>query len=520
MGAEHAVWRNDPRGFTECVLGQGLWSKQRAILDSVGRNKRTAVPSCFGVGKTLAAAAATCHHVCVYPPGTALAITTATRFRQVKRQMWPEIRKLANRAGLPGQVDTTQWKMTTGAGVETVVAYGFSAPPNDEAATHGIHAPHILLVVDEAGGIGKPLGRGMRGILAGEGAKGVFIGNPATDDEDTWFENLCDSADVSLVRIGVPDTPHWTGERTPRCYACPPTVRPHPVATHLVDKEWERGVVLDYGKDSPYYQSKALGRFPKGGADRAIPSTWLEEAADLGVQGNGLPNISRDLLGNYYAWQPAPGSWIRLGVDVASDGGDELAISRCEGDVARVRKYRAGADNYNSVNVAGYILEEIREAEQLRQLLGTSYPVRVKIDAIGVGWGVCGILETWAAEGVHNAEIVRVIVSEKPHPRNAADDSTLRPKIKRDEMWLAMRALLQPDEDGQQGIALDIDDHTRAQLASPKSSTNATTGMTTIESKKSLKGRGLRSPDRGESVLLSVYEPLPLRRRDRIIAGA
>jgi hypothetical protein len=35
----------------------------------------------------------------------------------------------------------------------TVVAYGFRPADNNEAAVQGIHAPHLLIVVDEAGGI-------------------------------------------------------------------------------------------------------------------------------------------------------------------------------------------------------------------------------------------------------------------------------------------------------------------------------------------------------------------------------
>ncbi|MDI3409267.1 hypothetical protein [Streptomyces cavernicola] len=37
-------------------------------------------------------------------------------------------------------------------------------------------------------------------------------------------------------------------------------------------------------------------------------------------------------------------------------------------------------------------------------------------------------------------------------------------------------------------------------------------GYTQIESKKSMKARGMNSPDRAEAVLLALYEPEPLQK--------
>ena len=100
------------------------------------------------------------------------------------------------------------------------------------------------------------------------------------------------------------------------------------------------------------------------------------------------------------------------------------------------------------------MLEQIRRAEALRERLrveGVEPPrVRVKVDGIGVGWGVASTLKAWADEGVHGAEVVAVVVSEDTG-REVPESATLRPYRKRDEMWLAMRSLLQPGpghEDG------------------------------------------------------------------------
>jgi hypothetical protein len=90
------------------------------------------------------------------------------------------------------------------------------------------------------------------------------------------------------------------------------------------------------------------------------------------------------------------GAWVRLGVDVAADGGDEFAIYRVGGDMVHHRHHSSGAVNANAVDVAERVLEEINRAEKLAAALGSKAAVRVKVDTIGVGWGVVGMLQRWA----------------------------------------------------------------------------------------------------------------------------
>ncbi|MFD7288490.1 hypothetical protein [Streptomyces sp. NPDC059863] len=87
------------------------------------------------------------------------------------------------------------------------------------------------------------------------------------------------------------------------------------------------------------------------------------------------------------------------------------------------------------------------------------------------------------------AQIVGVMVSESP----SQDDpgAVMRPWRKRDEMWPAIRSLLQPDPSWGRGrLRLHVD---------KKAAT-----------KKAMRARGMKSPDRAEAVLLALYEPEPL----------
>lgn len=473
-------WRryvNDPVGFVERGLNESVWSKQQEILRSIRDNKRTAVPACHAPGKSHIAARAVAWWGSVHEPGTALAITTATTFRQVRAVLWPHIRRVVNRHGLPGKTVTTEWKIGT-----EIVSFGFSAGDNDETAVQGVHVPHLLIVIDEAGGISHQLGQAFEALMTGDHTRMLAIGNPATDHEGSWFEHACSSALWNTIRIPAAATPNFTGEDAGVCRSCPPNVPEHSVTTHLVDRQWVSDVVNEFGDDSPFVQARVYAEFPRYTTNKVIPLSWLEQAVE-----NENPIPSRE---------------IRLGVDVASDGGDEFVIAWADGYAVSIHHRSAGKQNENAVDVAAVVLEAIRAAADEHVARGVTVPVRVKIDAIGLGWGVVSTLQRWAEEGTHGATIVPVNVAE----RAAESDKFVN---QRAEMWWNARTLFQPTEvDGteRQDVRLDVDRQTIAQLAGPLYSVNSA-GRVFIERKADMKRRGLTSPDRGEAVLLALYEP-------------
>ena len=526
-GALYGLWFDTPSGFVEDVCGETLWSKQREVLDALVDHKRVIVPAGFGVGKTHLAGRATAWFVCTNPIGTGLVVTTATRFRQVRNQLWPHIRKVVARANLPGVCDTVQWKVPDMYGNEVQVAYGFSAPDNDEAAMQGIHAIKLLLIVDEAGGISKMVGEGTNNLLTGD-ARMLAIGNPAMDDPGSWFEDITEEGfnseetTTTSIRIATPDSPAITGETTPLCRECPTGVPPHPLSKHLPDQDWMDRTIRAYGEDHPYVIAKVYAKFPKDAGNKILPTSWVEKAREAdepeGKEYARLCDIGVE--GEWDKIMVRRGAWIRLGVDVAAAGGDEFAIYRAIGDVIHQRHVSSGTANSSSVVVAKKVLEEIQQAERLATVLGSRAQIRVKIDSIGVGWGVYGLLEEWGREKKHKAKIVAVNVAEKPG--NDDEGAEMRPFRKRDEMWLAMRSLLQPDpRTGEGRIRLHIDDKAAAQLSVPNF-TNQAGGLVVVESKESMRKRGRKSPDRAEAALLAVYEPEPIKRRKNrgIIGGA
>ncbi|MFJ8627496.1 DEAD/DEAH box helicase family protein [Kitasatospora sp. NPDC093550] len=397
------------------------------IFKTVSPTFKKVVPrrSCFGSGKTHIAARAAVWSSVVHPPGTALTVTTATRARQVQRQMWPHIRQIVDRAGLPGEVGVSQWKMPDSHGSDVVVAYG-SAPDHDESAVQGIHAPRLMFIVDEAGGIGRIIGAAMRGVLTGEHTRALLIGNPPTNDEGSWFEQTCADPAVHMLPISVYDTPLMLGERTRRCRSCPPQAPAHLLASHLVDPEWGQDAIRDHGEDAPFVQAKVHAQFPRGGQARAIPVSWIEAAEPHGEDFHALNALGLD--GETSPYRVKAGAWVRLSVDVAAGGGNEMVIARV-GDLVELRHATAGQDNRRPRR--GRQRRAARDPGGPGSRGDARHPAPRPRHGVGVGWGVASLLTAWKREGLHDAEIVSGVVSEAPSRDDEA--ATLRPVTQRDE---------------------------------------------------------------------------------------
>lgn len=520
-GTPYALWRDDPVGFVRDVLRENTWSKPREILSSLPHHRYIAVPSCFSSGKTWSSARALLYFAYTHPPGSAKVITMAPTWQQVARLLWSEVRYAHARAGLPGKADMVQLRIPGPSGQDEIAAYGLSGAPGNEARVQGVHAPNLLLIVDEAGGIEHRIGNNLRGMTSTEGSHMLAIGHPPSDEEGSWFEGLCtarEDDEVLVIPISAYDTPALSGEQAPTCRSCSGELT-HPVTKHLVTQAFVRETIAEHGEDSHYVQAKVFARFPRGGPDRVLPGLWVDLAAEA-EEPEGDTYVALNELGldeELASWKVALGSWVRIGVDVAADGGDECVVARCVGDLVTVEHVSSGAANIHAVEVAGRILHHIRKADALRRALGTHAAVEVKIDANGVGWAVADQLRAWGEEGQHEAKIVPVMVSENTD--REPDGASLRPYRKRDELWLATRTLLQPDPEGRGALRYRVDRRTLAQLRSPTMKTNSA-GLVVVESKDSMKKRGLTSGDRAEACLLTVYQPIlkPIKKKSRLIA--
>jgi hypothetical protein len=491
-------FRGDHLRFVKEGLGEGTWSGQDRILEAVDKYPRVVVVATHSIGKSHISSRVVLGTGCVWPAGLARITTTATNYRQVSNILWPYIRRTHVQYGLVGEVlRSPRWQIGN-----ELIADGFSAAQSDETTTQGMHANgEFLLVVDEAGGISDTLGRAFNALLTNDDAHALVIGNAPTDREGSWFEKIAqEGSGWHVIKISAFDTPNFTNEDTDYCTVCPPTIERHRVKKHLTSPGWVKQVEDEFGTDSAFYIARVKAEFPKNITSKTLPLTWLEAA-----------QVKRDAADNEEPPMPLE-EWlasldttkpVSLGADIASDGGDELSVA-----------WKVGLDGWIGVTTSGpaiakprdaamFILDEIQRAEEWHRKHGIPEPVRVKYDAIGIGWGVGGILEEYRDQGRHSAELVPVNVAERASEPEKYQNQ-------RAELWWSMREWITPptNEDGTQGTPLArlfVGMRELAQLNGPTYAVR--NGRIIIESKDSMRARRMRSPDRAESLLLAFFEP-------------
>jgi hypothetical protein len=441
-------WRRDPAGWTRDRLNEFPWSKQVEIMESVRDNRHTAVKSCHDSGKSYTAARLASWWIDAHQPGEAFVVTTAPTGAQVKAILWREINRAHKKGRLVGRLNQLEWWIGT-----EIVAFGRKPAEYNTQAFQGIHQRYVLVIIDEAGGVPKALYDAAETLATNEYARVLAIGNP--DDPATHFKTICSpGSGWNVIQIGYADTPAWTNEAVP------------PDLLHdLISPTWVEERRKMWGEDSPLFISKALGEFPEYATDTVIP----------------LPMVRRNQMLD--DWLPEVNPVIQLGVDVGA-GGDFTSI--------RVRRGRVPAEVVRDHSAdAGKVVGKITEVA-----LSTG-ATSIKVDTIGIGWGVVGWLKDHVESGVlpPETDIVAVNVGERSW------DGTRFPRL-RDEVWWMGRELTQDA-----GWDLkDLDDETLGQLIAPKYKPDPA-GRTKVEPKEETRERLGRSPDDADALLLAFYDP-------------
>ncbi|MGE7437954.1 hypothetical protein [Kitasatospora sp. NPDC001175] len=456
LDARTADYRHDPAAWARDRLGEHLWSKQVAIAESVRDHRLTAVQSCHGVGKSWTASRLTAWWLDIHPPGEARVVTTAPTGDQVKAILWSEINAafaLAQARGnpLPGRINETDWKLG-----KRLIAFGRKPSDYNPHAFQGIHAKYVLVILDEACGINKQFWTAANAIATGEHCRILAIGNP--DDPGSQFARVCANTDRwNIIRISAFDTPNFTGEDVPD------ELRPM-----LVSHAYEEDMRVEFGEQSPTYISKVLGLFPSDAEDGVVRLSAIRAC----TQPPSTPLQDSDLTP------------VELGVDLGA-GGDETVIrERCGRQVGREWRSR----EKDPVKVIAEIVRAIR----------TTKATAVKVDSIGIGWGIVGSLREKQAAGDHDADILGVNVSE-------ASTQPARFARLRSQIWWEIGRQLSEDR-GWDLSGLNQDDRERlvSQLTAPKYTTDAS-GRIVVEPKDETKKRLGRSPDNADALLLAFY---------------
>lgn len=450
-------YMTDPELWVTERLQQAVWSKQRDILSSVRDHRRTAVHSCHGIGKSHVAALAISWWLDAHPPGEAFVVTTAPTTAQVRAILWRYVRRFHKSVGLPGRVNQTEWLID-----EEIVAYGRKPADQDESAFQGIHARYVLVVIDEACGVPEQLWVAADALATGPDCRILAIGNP--DNSATHFYKVCQpGSGWNTLSISAFDSPNFTGEPVSEA-----------VAASLVSRVWVEEKKLDWGEDNALYRSKVLGQFSVDAADTVVRAS----------------DVAACRIDPETKYSPVDLSPVELGVDVGG-GSDETVIRERRGILAG-REWRIRTDRPEKI--APLVLRALR----------ISGATKVKIDSIGVGFGVIGELRNAARRGEHQAQIIGVNVSSNPHDKKKFVNL-------RAEMWWTIGR-----EFSASGFwdlsQMENPDTACAQLLWPRWFLDSK-GKIQVEPKDDIIKRCGRSPDNADALLLAYYNGVTPRMR-------
>lgn len=357
-------WREDPAAWAAERLGDHLWTGQVRILRSVKAHRKTAVATCHGVGKSFSAAEVASWWLDIHKPGEAFVITTAPTQPQVRIILWKEIGRAHQRGNLLGRVNQTEWKVRIGQREETI-AIGRKPSDYSPASFQGVHAPYVLVIVDEANGVRGNLWEAFDAVTVNEDSRLLAIGNP-DDPTGEFFEACKPGSGWHVIHISAFDSPNFTGEELP-----PDVLKQLISHTYVEEKrrKWApswtwvgsrcvppEGSSLE--DTHPFWQSKILGQFPvQTAAGSLIPLSWIRAAQERTLRPVGVNE---------------------LGLDVgASEDGDPTCLGHRRGPVFRVLYEERQPDTMKST---GRLIQHL----QMPNLGAT----RAKVDYIGVGRGV------------------------------------------------------------------------------------------------------------------------------------
>lgn len=251
-----------PSQFVELVLGEKAYPKQAEIMDAALDYAQVAVAAANAVGKTWAAARVATWFFLYFP--NALVVTTAPTYRQVRYLLWREIRSVVARLKQRGVKDVGKPTYTTWSWKDRL-ALGFSAAEWSPDRFQGLHAEHLLVIVDEASGVADSIYEQIFSTLKGAHAVLYMIGNPLV--RRGFFFQAFNSDSFKTFKLTAFDSPNVIERRV---------VIPGLVT--IEDIERDRAL---FGEDSVYWKTRILAEFPPADSDSLFTLEDLDQAKEL-----------------------------------------------------------------------------------------------------------------------------------------------------------------------------------------------------------------------------------------------
>jgi len=458
-------WRQDPVSWATDRARVEVWSKQKEILRAVRDHPKVAIHSCHSSGKSFTMGLLCCWWIDAHAAGEARVISTAPTSKQVDAVLWNEINQHHSRIGLQGHTNKREWYIG-----KFLAALGRKPPDHVEAAFQGLHARYLMVIFDEAYGIPLHLWNEGSSLASNENARMVAVGNPDGSGE---FEKICQpGSGWHVIHISYEDTPNFTDE--------PVSDR---LREMLISPGWVEDRRHNWGEESALFTSKCAGQFPKVGSPwQVVPHNWAAQCRYLEMPVHETDDVE-------------------AGVDVGAGNDRTVVTIRRGGAILYIQEFTSP----DPTTTVGAIVLVLRE-----------WNVKtVKVDSIGVGWGVYGHLRALSSR--HDASPLEVLDAQRATASTGHDASVVPINVamsptagnehlyynRRAEMWWLGRELSRVKQWDFSALNQDIQDRLIRELTMPLYKIVAAKGQVQIEAKKDIIDRLGVSPDVAESVLLA-----------------
>jgi len=468
--AREIAYRDDPVLWAEEELGLVLWSKQKEILNSIAKNKRTAVKSCHSIGKTFLSAVASAWWVTTRQD--CIVQATAPTYNQIHALLFEEIRKLHLSHNLRGRVTLgDKWlAAVTVDGRTTDQLIGEGRKPANENI-HGFHGTHrpdgVFVIADEGCGIPVTIFTGAEAITTAAFDRILTVGNP--DDPNTEFGRIFREGENlwNLITVSAFDTPNFTGEAEElrKRYKNDPAKLAQ--VERLLKGMPQHQTIADqaemWGIDSPRYLSKVLAQFPLTSVDSLFTAAEIE-------------------IGRACVMEETHTPFRVIGVDVARYGADRtVVIMNTDGHIEILDVYTT--------------MDTMEVAARVHKLAIENDVDQVRVDGIGVGGGVVDRLVALAASAEAPYVVVEMTAGARAPDRTIHRNSraywydSLKYQLKNGTIDL-------PDGIKGSDAMILLQEMTGIRYSYPN-------GVMQIESKEDIRKRGDKSPDFVDALVMA-----------------
>jgi hypothetical protein len=328
------TYEKHPDLFVEDLLGVTPQDWQREVMSAVAKGqRRCSIRSGHGVGKSSCASWLMIWFLLTRYP--VKIVVTAPTASQLFDALFAECKRWIKELPTPikSLLEMKSDRIELGSSpTEAFISARTSRSESPESLA-GVHAEHVLLVVDEASGVPESVFEAAYGSMSGKNATTILLGNP-TRSSGYFYETHTRLRDS-----------WWTKQVS--CLDSP-----------LVSPDFINEMEVKYGADSNAMRVRCYGEFPLAEDDTLISLHAVEQASKRTVE------------------QPenTPVVW---GLDVARYGDDASVLCIRQGrHLMELHSWK----KLSLMELAGRVLDLLHSSDEP--------PEEILVDSIGLGAGV------------------------------------------------------------------------------------------------------------------------------------